>query len=70
MPAKRLARIKALVEARTPTQRDADRRMFLSRLDGAAADDFERHGWMSALNGERIAAFWEVLVPGAFEEEA
>jgi hypothetical protein len=67
--AKRLARIKALVEARTPTQRDADRRMFLSRLEGAARDDFERHGWMSALNAERIAAFWEELVPGAFEAE-
>lgn len=67
--AKRLARIKALVEARTPTQRDADKRMFLSRLEGAARDDFERHGWMSALNAERIAAFWEELVPGAFEEE-
>lgn len=68
--AKRLARIKALVEARTPTQRDADKRMFLSRLEGAARGDFERHGWMSALNAERIVAFWEDLVPGAFEAEA
>ncbi|EAQ11316.1 Plasmid replication initiation protein [Rhodobacterales bacterium HTCC2654] len=68
--ARRLARIKALVEGRTPTQRDADKRMFLSRLDGAARDDFERHGWMSALNADRIAAFWEELVPGAFEEDA
>lgn len=68
--AKRLARIKALVDARTPTQRDADKRMFLSRLEGAARDDFERHGWMSALNAERIVAFWEDLVPGAFDEEA
>ncbi|HBZ43997.1 MAG TPA: replication initiation protein [Maritimibacter sp.] len=68
--AKRLARIKALVEARSPTQRDADKRMFLSRLEGAARDDFERHGWMSALNAERIVAFWEDLVPGAFDEEA
>ena len=59
-----------MVEGRTPTQRDADKRMFLSRLDGAARDDFERHGWMSALNAERIAAFWEELVPGAFEEDA
>ncbi|MAM61338.1 replication initiation protein [Maritimibacter sp. UBA3975] len=66
--ARRLARIKALVDARSPTQRDADKRMFLSRLEGAARDDFERHGWMSALNAERIAAFWEELVPGAFEE--
>ncbi|MZR11659.1 RepB family plasmid replication initiator protein [Maritimibacter sp. DP07] len=67
--ARRLARIKSLVDARTPTQRDADRRMFLSRLDGAARDDFERHGWMSALNAERIAEFWEELVPGAFQED-
>lgn len=67
--AKRLARIKALVEARSPTQRDADKRMFLSRLEGSGRDDFERHGWMSALNAEAIHSFWEDLVPGAFDEE-
>ena len=67
--AKRLARVKALVEARTPTQRDADKRMFLSRLTGAERADFERHGWMSALNTERIVSFWDEMVPGAFDAE-
>lgn len=67
--AKRLARIKALVEARTPTQRDADKRMFLSRLEGDARADFERHGWMSALNTDRIMAFWEELIPDMGEAE-
>ncbi|MBE9637069.1 replication initiation protein [Salipiger mangrovisoli] len=65
--ARRLAKIRQLAEARTPTQRDADKRLFLSRLRGSAADDFERHGWMSALNAEAIQAFWEELSPGAFD---
>lgn len=67
--AKRLARVKALVEARTPTQRDADKRMFLSRLEGAQRADFERHGWMSALNADRIVAFWNEMVPSGLEED-
>ncbi|WP_124084782.1 replication initiation protein [Pseudogemmobacter humi] len=65
--AQRLERIQALAAARTPTQRDADRRMFLARLSGPRHDDFERHGWMSALNAEAIAAFWEEVSPGAFD---
>jgi hypothetical protein len=67
--AKRLQRIRDLAAARTPTQRDADKRLFLARLEGARRDDFERHGWMSALNAEAIAAFWAELVPGAFDED-
>lgn len=65
--ARRLERIRDLAAARTPTQRDADKRLFLARLEGAARDDFDRHGWMSALNAEAIAAFWEDLSPGAFD---
>jgi len=65
--ARRLARIQALAAARKPTQRDADKRLFLARLEGAARDDFERHGWMSPLNAQAIAAFWEELHPGAFD---
>lgn len=64
---KRLARVRDLAANRTPTQRDADKRLFGSRLEGAARDDFERHGWMSALNARAIEAFWEELVPGAFD---
>ncbi len=67
--AKRLARLRDVVSARTPTQRDADKRLFMSRLDDAAARlDFENHGWMSALNSDAIFAFWEDLMPNAFEE--
>ncbi len=65
---RRLARIQELAAARKPTQRDADKRLFMARLDGALRDDFERHGWMSALNAEAILAFWEELSPGAFDD--
>ena len=65
--ARKLERIRDLAAARKPTQRDADKRLFMARLDGARRDDFERHGWMSALNAEAIAAFWEELSPGAFD---
>ena len=50
--------------ARTPTQRDADKRLFSSQLTNARLrEDFERHGWMSPLNAERIAGFWEEISP-------
>lgn len=63
-----LERVRDLVAARTPTQRDADRRLFLSQIeDDAARVDFERHGWMSALNTVSIKAFWESLAPEAFD---
>ena len=65
--ARRLQKIRDVAAARTPTQRDADKRLFLARLEGAARDDFERHGWMSALNAEAIAAFWEEVAPGLFD---
>ncbi len=65
--AERLRRIQEVVARRTPTQRDADRRLFLSRLEGAARGDFERFGWMSPLNAEAIRAFWEEIHPGLFD---
>ncbi len=65
--ARRLGKIQELAAARTPTQRDADKRLFLSRLSGSAQNDFERYGWMSALNAREIIAFWEELTPGAFD---
>ena len=65
--AERLRRILEVIRQRTPTQRDADRRLFLSQLtDRAARADFERHGWMSPLNAARIGAFWEDMSPGLF----
>lgn len=67
--ARALEVVRDLVASRTPTQRDADRRLFLSQLEGPAArDDFERHGWMSALNFAAIRSFWEEMSPGAFDD--
>lgn len=61
--------VQDLVAARSPTQRDADKRLFLNSLkDPAARLDFERHGWMSALNAAAIRIFWEELAPGAFDQ--
>lgn len=60
----RLGRVRDIVASRSPTQRDADKRLFGSKIDGAdQRADFERHGWMSALNAEAIFAFWEDLMP-------
>ncbi|PZO65844.1 MAG: replication initiation protein [Paracoccus denitrificans] len=62
--AEQLGRIMAAVKARTPTQRDADNRLFMSQLsDPRLRADFERHGWMSPLNVDRITAFWADMSP-------
>ncbi|MDA8586549.1 replication initiation protein [Rhodobacteraceae bacterium] len=62
--AERLRAVKASVDRRSPTQRDADRQLFLSRLsDPVARADFERHGWMSPLNAEAVISFWDDLDP-------
>lgn len=67
--AARMARIREVADARTPTQRDADRRLFASGLkDPLERDDFERHGWASALNARAMAAFWEEMNPGVFDD--
>ncbi|SEU07987.1 replication initiation protein [Paracoccus homiensis] len=67
--AERLRRIIDLVNSRTPTQRDADRRLFLSQLgDARARDDFTKHGWMSPLNATRIRLFWAEMAPGVFDD--
>ncbi|WP_174232015.1 replication initiation protein [Roseovarius sp. EL26] len=67
--AKRLGRVQEAVLARTPTQRDADKRLFLSRIeDSGARADFERFGWMSPMNIKEVATFWEDLVPGIFDD--
>lgn len=66
--AERLRRVQQAVAARTPTQRDADRRLFLSRLeDPAARADFERFGWMSPMNAQAVFRFWEELDPSIFD---
>ncbi|WP_300039501.1 replication initiation protein [uncultured Roseobacter sp.] len=67
--ARRLGIVRDLAAARTPTQRDADKRMFLAGIEDAAARaDFERHGWMSALNAQGIVTFWQDMFPTAFED--
>lgn len=66
--AERLRRVQAAVQARTPTQRDADRRLFLTRIEEAGARaDFERFGWMSPLNTKAIFDFWQELEPDIFD---
>ena len=61
----RLGRILDAARSRTPTQRDADKRLFLGTLDSSAARaDFERHGWTSPINFDRISAFWEEVGGG------
>ncbi|MEO0829971.1 MAG: replication initiation protein, partial [Pseudomonadota bacterium] len=67
--ADRLRQVQQAVASRSPTQRDADRRLFASGLaDEALRADFERHGWMSPLNAEAISVFWEGLMPDLFSE--
>lgn len=65
--ARRFAVVAELASARNPTQRDADRRLFLASLeDDLAREEFRTHGWTSALNASAIFAFWEELFPDAF----
>ncbi|HWL58402.1 MAG TPA: replication initiation protein [Paracoccus sp. (in: a-proteobacteria)] len=67
----RLTRVREIADGRNPTQRDADRRIFLSRLDDELdRTDFIRHGWNSALNLRAILGFWEDMVPGIFDDVA
>ncbi|MEL6510450.1 MAG: RepB family plasmid replication initiator protein [Pseudomonadota bacterium] len=67
----RLARVRDVALARNPTQRDSDRRLFLSQLsDPLDREEFARLGWASALNARAICAFWEDLVPGLFDDLA
>lgn len=65
----RFALVAELAAARTPTQRDADKRLFLNTLkDEMDRREFERLGWASALNASAIFEFWRELAPEAFEQ--
>ncbi|MGR3570973.1 replication initiation protein [Brevirhabdus sp.] len=67
--AARMERVREVVATRNPTQRDADKRLFLSGLDNDLdREDFARLGWGSALNARAIFAFWLDLVPGIFDD--
>jgi hypothetical protein len=66
--AEQLRRIMDRVKMRSPTQRDADKRLFMSQLSsGPLREDFNKHGWLSPLNASRIIAFWDEMSPGLFE---
>jgi hypothetical protein len=65
----RLKKVQEVIAARSPTRRDADRRLFLNQItDPDKRLDFENHGWMSALNADEIFAFWQDMEPGIFED--
>jgi hypothetical protein len=65
---RKFAIVADIVAARNPTQRDADRRLFLASLDDETArQEFQAHGWNSAFNASAIFEFWENLSPGLFD---
>lgn len=69
--AARLERIRDLAAERSPTQRDADKRLFLSRLeDELERSEFRRAGWSAALLEREMVTFWSELMPGAFDDLA
>ena len=68
--ARHLDIVETLVSRRNPTQRDADKRLFQSRLESELdREHFRQHGWRSALNAASIIAFWQELEPDAFAED-
>ena len=67
--AAQMARVRELTGARSPTQRDADRRLFLAGVeDEVKRAEFARLGWAAALCVGEMVAFWEDMVPGAFDD--
>jgi hypothetical protein len=67
--ARKLARVREVAEARNPTQRDSDRRLFLSQLEdetGPRGIRPPRLGLGHQRAGD-LCAFWEDMVPGIFE---
>ncbi|MGR3624609.1 replication initiation protein [Pseudophaeobacter sp.] len=67
--ARRLDLVEELVSRRNPTQRDADRQLFMAGLeDDLERESFRSHGWRSALNASAIIAFWQDMEPDSFED--
>ncbi len=65
--AQQLDIVQDLVSRRNPTQRDADKRLFMTRLEhDLDREHFRQHGWRSALVASDIIAFWHELEPDAF----
>ncbi len=66
--ARKLSVVEELVSRRNPTQRDADKRLFMAGLsDELDREHFRSHGWRSGLNATAIFEFWQELEPDAFE---
>ena len=64
-----MARVGEIVDSRSPTQRDADRRLFIAWLDDELLkSEFSRLGWKAALCAKEMRAFWSEMIPDAFEE--
>lgn len=67
--AAKFAIVEDLVSRRNPTQRDADKQLFMASLrDDLERESFAAHGWRSGLNATAIFEFWAELEPGAFKE--
>jgi hypothetical protein len=65
---RRLDLVAELVSRRNPTQRNADKQLFMAGLqDDLERENFRAHGWRSALNASAIIAFWQELEPEAFD---
>lgn len=65
---RRFDAVEQAVSRRNPTQRDADKRLFLSSIeDELDREDFRRFGWASSLNARAIFAFWQDLDPTIFD---
>ncbi|WP_037317829.1 replication initiation protein [Ruegeria halocynthiae] len=64
---RKLAIVEELVSRRNPTQRDADKRLFMAGLDNDLdREHFRTQGWRSGLNATAIFDFWQELEPEAF----
>lgn len=64
----KFAIVRELVSARSPTQRDADKRLLMASIDGDLdREDFARFNWAPSLNADAFFAFLEELQPGCFE---
>ena len=65
--ARKLDIVADLVSRRNPTQRNADKQLFVASLAGdLERENFRAHGWHSGLNASAIIAFWSELDPAAF----
>lgn len=60
--------VQDLVSRRNPTQRNADKQLFMASLAGdLERENFHAHGWRSGLNASAIIAFWQDLASEAFD---